>query len=137
MQGNIDYSNNKKRYGGALKRIRKLCSQSKKIQEILNKIREKKNLIIIGDFNTGLKIDSEGAMFKCSEYMETLINIGWTDAWRKIHGIKLDYTWFSNTGNGFRIDYTFLSKSIQDNLVDAYYSHDERINKSFIKAKAL
>ena len=41
LAGNIDYLNKKKRYGGALKKIRKLCSKSKKIQEILSKIREK------------------------------------------------------------------------------------------------
>jgi predicted DNA-binding protein YlxM (UPF0122 family) len=41
LAGNVDYAHNKKRYGGALKKIRKLCCQSKKIQEILNKIREK------------------------------------------------------------------------------------------------
>jgi len=42
LQGNIDYNNNKKRYGGALKKIRKLCSNNMKIKEILLKMREKK-----------------------------------------------------------------------------------------------
>ena len=41
LQGNIDYTNDKKRYGGALKKLRKFCSKSKKIQDILAKIREK------------------------------------------------------------------------------------------------
>lgn len=41
LQGNIDYSNDKKRYGGALKKIKRLCKQNKKIQEILSKIKEK------------------------------------------------------------------------------------------------
>jgi DNA-directed RNA polymerase specialized sigma24 family protein len=41
IRGNIDYSKNKKRYGGALKKIQRLCAKSKKIQDILNKIREK------------------------------------------------------------------------------------------------
>ena len=40
LQGNIDYSNDKKRYGGALKKIRKLCSENEKIQEILKKMKE-------------------------------------------------------------------------------------------------
>lgn len=39
--GNLDYSSNRKRYGGALKKIRKLCAKNPKIQEILNRIREK------------------------------------------------------------------------------------------------
>jgi ABC-type methionine transport system ATPase subunit len=40
LQGNIDYNNQKKRYGGALKKIRKLCANNKKIIEILKKMRE-------------------------------------------------------------------------------------------------
>ena len=41
LQGNIDYNNQKKRYGGALKKIRKLCLNNEKIQEILVQIRKK------------------------------------------------------------------------------------------------
>ena len=41
LQGNIDYNNQKKRYGGALKKIRKLCANSEKIQDILKRMREK------------------------------------------------------------------------------------------------
>lgn len=41
LKGNIDYNNQKKRYGGALKKIKKLCSNNKKIQQILLKMREK------------------------------------------------------------------------------------------------
>jgi len=40
LQGNIDYNNQKKRYGGALKKIRKLCARNEKIQAILSKMRE-------------------------------------------------------------------------------------------------
>jgi RNA polymerase sigma factor (sigma-70 family) len=41
LTGNIDYNNDKKRYGGALKKIRKLCASNKKINEILAKMKEK------------------------------------------------------------------------------------------------
>ena len=40
LQGNIDYNNQKKRYGGALKKIRKLCANNEKVQEILVRMRE-------------------------------------------------------------------------------------------------
>lgn len=40
LQGNIDYNNQKKRYGGALKKIRKLCNSNDKIQSILKQMRE-------------------------------------------------------------------------------------------------
>lgn len=44
LQGNIDYNNQKKRYGGALKKIRKLCTNNKKIQEILKKMKEEHSI---------------------------------------------------------------------------------------------
>jgi ABC-type methionine transport system ATPase subunit len=40
LQGNIDYNNQKKRYGGALKKIRKLCSNNEKIKRILAQMKE-------------------------------------------------------------------------------------------------
>ena len=40
LQGNIDYNNQKKRYGGALKKIRKLCANNEKVQEIVDRMRE-------------------------------------------------------------------------------------------------
>jgi len=42
LQGNIDYNNKKKRYGGALKKIRKMCLNNEKIRQLLMKMREKK-----------------------------------------------------------------------------------------------
>lgn len=43
LKGNIDYYNNKKRYGGALKKIRKLCASNPRIQKILQQIKEENN----------------------------------------------------------------------------------------------
>lgn len=40
LKGNIDYGNNGKRYGGAIKKLRKLCSSSEEIQDILKKMRD-------------------------------------------------------------------------------------------------
>lgn len=40
LKGNIDYANGGKRYGGALKKLKKLCSNDQEIQKILNKISE-------------------------------------------------------------------------------------------------
>lgn len=41
LQGNIDYRNKRRRYGGAIKKIRKLCASSQKIKDILGKMKEK------------------------------------------------------------------------------------------------
>ncbi len=40
MHGNIDYKNNKKRYGGIVKKLKKICSSNSNIQDILKKIEE-------------------------------------------------------------------------------------------------
>lgn len=40
LQGNIDYINNK-RYGGAIKKIQKICKKNKIIQEILKEMKER------------------------------------------------------------------------------------------------
>jgi predicted DNA-binding protein YlxM (UPF0122 family) len=40
IRGNIDYKNGKKRYGGAFKKIDKLCQADEEIQRILEEIRE-------------------------------------------------------------------------------------------------
>lgn len=43
LKGNIDYQNGGKRYGGALKKIRKLCDADSEIQELLEKIQQERN----------------------------------------------------------------------------------------------
>lgn len=43
MHGNIDYKNNKKRYGGIIKKLRKICTNESKIGEILKNIDDIKN----------------------------------------------------------------------------------------------
>ena len=40
MHGNIDYKNNKKRYGGIVKKLKKICSTNPNIQHILTRIEE-------------------------------------------------------------------------------------------------
>ncbi len=40
LYGNLDYNNKRRRYGGAMKKIRKMCANSKKIQEILTKMKQ-------------------------------------------------------------------------------------------------
>lgn len=42
MHGNIDYKNDKKRYGGIIKKLKKACKNNKKIKDILKKIEEVK-----------------------------------------------------------------------------------------------
>ena len=43
LHGNIDYKNNKKRYGGIIKKLRKICKTNPGIQGILQQISDIKN----------------------------------------------------------------------------------------------
>lgn len=43
LHGNIDYRNNKKRYGGIIKKLKKICHGNEEIQKILRQISEAKN----------------------------------------------------------------------------------------------
>ena len=38
LHGNIDYKNNKKRYGGVYKKIKKICMKNEKVQLLLSEI---------------------------------------------------------------------------------------------------
>jgi exodeoxyribonuclease III len=87
------------------------------------------NSMIIGDFNTGLANDAEGASFKLSKKMEDLIKYKWVDAWRHLHKNDREYTWYSHAKNGFRLDYAFLNNTLCEKLVNAEISHKEREEK--------
>lgn len=50
MHGNIDYRNQKKRYGGIVKKLQKLCKNNEKVNEILSKISDIKKESKDGEF---------------------------------------------------------------------------------------
>jgi len=85
--------------------------------------------MILGDFNTGKHfIDEGGATFYGSEYMDQLEQLGFTDAWRTLHPNGREFTWYSNRGNGFRLDYAWLSPSLRPALHSATHLHHTRSN---------
>lgn len=49
LMGNIDYANGKKRYGGAIKKLRKICTKDSKIKNILEKMEELRTKDLIFD----------------------------------------------------------------------------------------
>jgi len=90
----------------------------------------KENILVVGDFNTGKHyLDENGATFYCSEYFDKIEKAGLTDAWRLINGSKKEFSWFSNAGNGFRIDHFFVSNSIKGRVIKCQYDHSLRENK--------
>lgn len=111
---------------------------------ILNRLPEEdsKSTIFMGDFNTGKHfIDEEKGTFLLSEYMDKLEEAGLVDCWRHFHEDKREYTWYSNSGNGFRIDHAFISSNNIEAMESCSYDHstlkerisDHSIMKLYIK----
>lgn len=85
--------------------------------------------ILVGDFNTGLAQDTEGTPFTRGEAMQSLLELGYQDAWRTKHGEQREYTWYSNAENGFRLDYAFLSPALSPHLLLADHQQDVRLSR--------
>jgi exodeoxyribonuclease III len=83
--------------------------------------------MLVGDFNTGKhKLDETNSTFYVAEYMDKLEEAGWVDAWRGFHGQKREFSWFSNIGNGFRIDHVFASPKCNEDICSVDYEHGVR-----------
>ena len=86
------------------------------------------DLLAIGDFNTGSNVlDSEGAKFHCADQFVNLANTILTDLWRTHNGeLAKEYSWYSNAGNGFRIDHALAGVKATSRCVKSYYDHSTR-----------
>ena len=86
------------------------------------------DLLAIGDFNTGSNVlDSEGAKFHCADQFVNLANTTLTDLWRTHNGeLAKEYSWYSNAGNGFRIDHALAGMTATSRCVNSYYDHSTR-----------
>ena len=85
--------------------------------------------IIIGDLNTALDEDCQGAPIREAIHFRRLLDVGWIDAWRKMnHGVE-EYSWYSHRNNGFRLDHGLLSPCLATRLAGASMRHDVRIRR--------
>ena len=92
--------------------------------------RSKENIIITGDINTGKHfIDEKGASFYHSEYLDKFESKGLIDAWRKVNEENKEFSWYSNAGNGFRLDHFFIDVDLADNIINCEYRHIYREDK--------
>jgi len=85
--------------------------------------------VFMGDFNTGLEHeDVEGGPFPFTGAgdMRTLLGMGWSDAWRKVHPDGREFSWYSHRNRGFRLDHAFLSPHCQNRLLGAGFDHEVR-----------
>ncbi|MFA6136656.1 MAG: exodeoxyribonuclease III [Sulfurimonas sp.] len=106
--------------------------------EYCKKLREDgKSIIICGDVNTAHKeidLKNPKANSKTSgflpmerEWIDKLLECGYIDTFRYVHGDKPDnYSWWSYRSNarannvGWRIDYFFISEDLAESLEDAF-----------------
>ncbi len=81
--------------------------------------------LLLGDTNTGWpRLDEEVPCFGPREeaFLESIDSLGWTDAFRHLHGRARAYSWYSpNGGNGFRLDQAFLNPRLLPTLRRASY----------------
>ena len=99
------------------------------ILKMINKLQEKKPVVITGDFNTAHKeidlanpktnIKTTGFLPIERAWMDKFISQGWIDIYRHLNPKKTGaYTWWSNRPTvrerniGWRIDYFFVSPSL-------------------------
>ena len=79
--------------------------------------------LVIGDTNSGrIGIDEETSTFNAIEdgWMAGMEDLGWRDAFRRVHGKCREFTWYSpNRRNGFRIDQAFLNPRLVPRLTGA------------------
>jgi len=57
LMGNIDYANGKKRYGGAIKKLKKICTKDEKVLEILEEMEELRAKSAYGEEQWGCGYD--------------------------------------------------------------------------------
>jgi len=86
-----------------------------------------KNLII-WDYNTWFKYDTQWASFKFWNFMEDLVNIWYIDIFNFINK-KIEFSWYSYKWNWFRIDHVFWTKNLIDLIKKCYFLHKYRENK--------
>ena len=104
--------------------------EKKKIFDFMINETRKNKAVFIGDFNTGKHyIDEYKKTFVYSDYFDTLEKEGLVDVWRSVNLDKREYSWYSNSNNGFRIDHAFINKDLKENIKNCYYSHEERTEK--------
>lgn len=89
------------------------------------------DVILLGDFNTGkIWIDEAGETFDCQDKHEALEELGFVDTWRAAYPKGRDYTWYSSSGNGFRLDYIWASPLLAQRIQRVWHDHESRLTLS-------
>jgi exonuclease III len=86
--------------------------------------------LVTGDFNTGRAfLDEKGRSFACIDCFEDLERLGLVDSWRSRNPTGQEHSWYSNFGNGFRIDHVFSTPALDGAITRIGYDHAPRTTK--------
>ncbi len=91
--------------------------------------------LIVGDLNTALDEDCQGAKIQEAVHLKRLLDAGWTDAWRQCNPSQFEFTWFSHRQNGFRLDHCLVSPKLATLVQSATLNH--RVRESGLSDHAM
>jgi exodeoxyribonuclease-3 len=95
------------------------------------------NILLMGDFNSCTKEDSENHTDYNAKDLKFLEELGWIDLWKHYHTLGSDkYTYYHYSGIGFRLDYAFISSKMESILRKITVDHDNELIKSKISDHA-
>jgi exodeoxyribonuclease III len=90
-------------------------------------------MILIGNFNSRTKEYSANQIDYNPKDLIKLDELGYIDLWKYYSIEDSDkYTWYHDTGTGFRIDYAFVSSKLAATLRDITSYQDRHIRESKI-----
>lgn len=99
-------------------------NEKKIVFDYLSENISNKNSIVIWDFNTWKHFtDEQWKTFYCAPRFAKLSEEKLTDARKTTHNDKLDYSRYSNAGNGFRIDHALVSNNMANKVKKCEYNH--------------
>jgi len=104
----------------------------------LLKLREAdKPIIVLGDlnvahneidlFNSKTNVGNAGFLPQERQWFESLLSLGFVDAFRMLYPEKIVYSWWGLSNNlrdrniGWRIDYALIDRSISERVMDCQY----------------
>lgn len=112
----------------------KITRKKQFIVEFLQYIKERENndscpYIVCGDLNILEKNHTPHySTFKKWEYdfYDRFEHFGFVDAFRLLHPSENEYSWVGRTNDGYRYDHIFVSKEIQEQVIECTYIHETR-----------
>jgi len=86
--------------------------------------------VLLGDLNV-LEPDHQPrypffAPFEYDFYRSLASEHGLVDAFRRLHPDAVEHSWVGRTGDGYRYDHAFCSRTLQDRIAGCGYVHDPR-----------